>query len=66
MGQCAQGRRQASTLTAIEKRYDTDRQGPRIEEEDGRQQTHISEGRAEILEYGVTGPRNDVLWNAPI
>ena len=59
-----EGRRQARTLAAIEERYDTNHQGPRVEEEDGRQHTRINKGRAEILKYGVTIYRNNVLWIA--
>jgi hypothetical protein len=66
MGQGTKGRREARTLTTIEERYNTDRQGPRPEEEDGRQHRRIREGRAEILKYGVTMYRNDVLWIAPM
>ena len=59
-----EGRRQARTLTAIEERYNTDHQGPRVEEEDGRQHTRISVARAKILKYVVTMYRNNVLWMA--
>jgi hypothetical protein len=60
------GRRHARTLTTIEERYNTNRQGPRTEKEEGRQHTTIRESRAEILKYGVTVYRNDILWIAPM
>ena len=64
MGQGTKRRRQAKTLTTIEERYNPDHQGPRVDEEEGRQHTCIRESRAEILIYGVTMYRNNVLWIA--
>ena len=61
MSQGTKRRLQAKTLTTIEERYNTKHQGPRNEEEVGGQHTCTRGGRAEILEYGVTMYRNDVL-----
>ena len=59
-------RRQARTLTTIEERYNSDSQGPRTEEKEGRQHTRISNARAEILVYDETVIRNDKLWIVPM
>jgi hypothetical protein len=49
-------------LTTIEEGYNTDRYGPRENEEEGRQCNPDREVRAKILEYVVTSLRNNVLY----
>jgi hypothetical protein len=63
MRQGTKWRRKARTLTAIEKRHNTNHQGPHSEEEEVRQRNRTSGARAEILIYDVTICRNDILWN---
>jgi hypothetical protein len=61
MSHGAKGRRKASTLTTIDERYTTDHQGPSIEEDESLYHKRIREGRAIILEYGITMQRHNVL-----
>jgi hypothetical protein len=54
-------RRQARSLTTVDKGHTTDRQRPQREEEDGLYHKRIGEDGADILKYGETMKRNNVL-----
>ena len=59
-------RRQARILTTIEERYDTDRHGPRIDEDECYRRIHGRGGGAKILKNVVTVRRNNVFWIASV
>jgi hypothetical protein len=59
MRQATKSRWQAKTLTAKEGGHTTDRQGPRVEEDEGWRGKRSSEVRAKILKNIVTICRNN-------
>ena len=61
MRQGTKGRWQLRTLTAIVKGYTTDRQGPRVEEDEGWRGNSNSKVRTKILKYQVTIRVNNVF-----